>query len=358
MKLSVIRKNQLPLGKWVPHLFVFSFIILLALPAFSQSKKKKKSIFQTLQANKIAWVVIETDLDSLIKFRNRETYQKGTFSYLNLSDGKSYKYPIKIRPRGKFRRRICDFPMIKIDFPKKALKKNGLAKFDDYKIVTHCMNNIDQSYESVTREYLAYKLYNILSPKSYNVHFMYITYVDTKENHSPFEHVGFMIEDTAEMCDRTSSKSRKELAGLTKDSFNTEQHDFVALFQYMIGNTDWTAFPIARNARVVKFKEEERYGVVPFDFDFSGLVAAPYAIPTSNLQQKSIRQRIFQGISSSRKPLAPTIKHFRSKKRKILNYIKRFRMLSKESKKDILSFLKPFFKKLESDNFLAKQKFP
>jgi len=330
------------------RVLTFLFLLTLASSAYGQFKKAKpKSIFQTLQYNPIVGVALETNLDSIITHRNRNTYQKGFFTYSSYQ-GKIYRQAIKLRPRGKFRRRICDFPMIKIDFPKTDLKKQGYSKYDDYKLVTHCMNNVNASYESIAREYLAYKLYNILSPNSYKVQFLYITYIDTKRVVPDFQHFGFIIEDTAELSARMGGKARKEMAGLTPDSLHLEQHDFVALFQYLIGNTDWTAHPIPRNVKVIKSKEATKYSVVPFDFDFAGLVAAPYAVPSNSLNQRSIRHRIFQGLSKDKEGLEVTIAHFLSKKRKILRYIRRFTLLSKESRKDILNFIKPFFEEIES----------
>lgn len=295
-------------------------------------------------------IILETDLDSIINYRNRNTYQPAILSYGN-ERGSILRHDIRLRPRGKFRRRICDFPMVKIDFSKKDLKKRKYKKFDDYKLVTHCMNTLDDSYESVAREYLAYKIYNILSPDSYKVHFLFITYVDSKDSIPPFQHFGFIIEDTAELADRIQGKFRKEVDGLVLDSINAIQHDFVALFQYMIGNTDWRATPIPRNAKIFKREAEMDYKLIPFDFDFSGLVAAPYAVPNSRLGQKNVRHRIFQGIEKIATVDEATKIHFLAKKKKILKYVKRFTLLSKPSRKDIRGFLDPFFEELESITF-------
>jgi len=191
---------------------VLTFLVLLTLPFFTYGQFKQakpKSIFRALQHNRIVGIAIETNLDSLINHRNRDTYQKGFFTYSDFS-GKTDRQAIKLRPRGKFRRRICDFPMIKIDFSKKKLKKEGYAKYDDYKLVTHCMNNMMVSYESVAREYLAYKLYNILSPNSYRVQFLYITYIDSKRKVPDFQHFGFIIEDTAELSSRMGANLAKK----------------------------------------------------------------------------------------------------------------------------------------------------
>jgi len=341
-------KSQL-LSSFLTRSLLVCIAFLFLTPAYSQKKKKpKESIFEALRYQQIVGVIIETDLDSLINYRNRDTYQKGTFSYSN-KRGKVFNHKIKLKPRGKFRRRVCDFPMVKIDFPKKALKKQGYAKYDDYKLVTHCLDNAVVAYEAIAREYLAYKLYNILTPDSYKVQFLYFTYIDSKKKIPTIQQIGFIIEDTAELEDRIFGEVRKETAGLLKDSFDIVQHDFVALFQNMIGNTDWTAYPIPRNVKAIKYDDEDKYKVIPFDFDFSGLVAAPYAVPRVSLNQRSIRQRIFQGLSKSPETLKPTVKHFLSKKKKIIRTIKQYDLLSKSSKKDVLGFINPFFENLEKE---------
>ncbi len=333
-------------GSIVSSLLLCFFFFLSVTPAFSQFKKKPKSIFQTLQQGTMTGVIIETDLDSIINHRSRNTYQPAFFSHADIH-GNIIKHDIRIRPRGKFRRRVCDFPMVKIDFSKKDLKERKYKKFDDYKLVTHCMNTMDDSFESVAREYLAYKLYNILSPDSYEVQFLFITYVDSKEVVPAFQHFGFIIEDTAELADRIKGEFRKDVDGLKLDSLNTVQHDFVALYQYMIGNTDWRATPISRNVKVFKKEGEMDYELVPFDFDFSGLVAAPYAVPNSSLGQRTVRHRIFQGTKKIADLDKATRFSFLEKKKKILKYVKRFSLLSKASRKDITSFLEFFFKELE-----------
>ena len=119
----------------VSSVLLFLFFFTSITPSFSQFKKK--SIFQALEQGRITAVIIETDLDSLINHRNRNTYQPAVFSHGD-GYGSLFRHDIRLRPRGKFRRKICDFPMIKIDFSKKDLKKRRYKKFDDYKLVTHC----------------------------------------------------------------------------------------------------------------------------------------------------------------------------------------------------------------------------
>jgi hypothetical protein len=64
---------------------------------------------------------------------------------------------------------------------------------------------------------------------------------------------------------------------------NTETETFLkmAVFQYMIGNTDWSV-PYLHNIRILSFDAQTIPSVVPYDFDHAGIVNAPYALPRSN----------------------------------------------------------------------------
>ena len=68
----------------------------------------------------------------------------------------------------------------------------------------------------------------------------------------------------------------------------------MAVFQYMIGNTDWSA-EFLHNIKAIAFDSLSIPSVVPYDFDHAGIVDAPYALPAEQLQLTSIRERRFRG---------------------------------------------------------------
>ena len=95
------------------------FLVFFSLSA--QNSISAESIFSMLQDQEIINVTIETNLDSLINVRRRESYQRATFTYKNRA-GEQITRKIKVKPRGKYRRRVCDFPTIKLNFSKKEFK--------------------------------------------------------------------------------------------------------------------------------------------------------------------------------------------------------------------------------------------
>lgn len=323
--------------------YCLSFSSLLARDSLSL-----ESIFKSMQYHDVINVTIETDLDSLINVRKRETYQPAAFIYEN-SQGEKITQTIKVKPRGKYRRKVCDFPTIKLNFKKKELKANGMAKHDSYKVVTHCLNDKKISKENVIREYLIYKMYNLLSENSYQVQLVNMTYKDSKGKMNTLKRTAFLIEDTGELEDRRNIAIHPE-PKLPMDSFDIEQYNFVALFQYMIGNLDWRATPFAKNAKVMKAAGKSTYEVIPYDFDFSGIVNVSYFRLAEHLNQKSARQRIFQGHISKQSDLKSNFERFEKHKTALLSLISNFELLPKTSRKNIKKYIESFYEDIADGN--------
>lgn len=337
------------------RLFAF-FILSLCLPYTSlacQDSIPDKSIFEDLQFDEDVAVTIITNLDSIINFRRRTTYQPASFSYHN-KDGDLITQKIKIRPRGKYRRRVCDFPSLKLNFSKKKLKAMDMSKYDEYKLVTHCLDDEIISNENIRREYLIYKLFNILSDKSFKVQLLTITYQDQDNPAYKIKRSGFLIEDEGQFEDRLSLKVMEE-PKLPMDSFDLEQYNFVALFQYMIGNVDWRATPYAKNIKVIKLPDTIAYQVVPYDFDFSGLVNVSYLRLAEHLNQKSARQRIFLGTISDSSDLHDLFDYYKSKKKTLLDFIADFDLLSKSSRRNIKKYIASFYDDITDGEVATKE---
>jgi hypothetical protein len=327
------------------------FLFALCLPFLlsSQDEMPKKSLMAALaELEGIPQVTIITNLDSLINERRRDTYQPAQMIF-SLQGDETLTWDIKLKPRGKYRRRICDFPTVKLNFKKKPLEDSGLATYDDYKLVTHCLEDKNESYENVYREFLVYKLYNILTENSFKVQMLEITYRDSKKKKRKIKRFGFIIEDTKELEDRIGATNYEH--GVLEDSVDINQLNFVALFQYMVGNTDWKAYPFAKNVKKVRFQAGSLYQFIPYDFDFSGVVNANYARPASHLNQETVRQRVFLGNATSDDDLLPHFKYFQSYKVALIKCIKEFKPLSNSSRDDIMNYIASFYKDIEDGIF-------
>lgn len=319
--------------------------VALASNTFNNSNEEKPSIFDILSQNEILEVTIKTDLQSLIDNRRTEEFQQATFSYKDIN-GEEISWKWKVQARGKFRRRICDFPPVKIKFKKDQLEERGLHReFNDWKLVTHCVDDKVDGNENLLREYLVYQLYRDISPNSYRTHLVKITYEDTEGNLGKIKRYGFFIEDTDEMAAHVGGIEFENMnTGL--DSISNQAEITMSLFQYMIGNSDWN-LAMLRNLKMVKPTDGSAMIPVPYDFDFSGLVNTSYALPHAELGLYSIRDRLYQGSILDQEEMRKVIGYYLAKKPMLLERVDNFKLLSRDARNDIQEYLNTFFDALE-----------
>jgi hypothetical protein len=276
--------------------------------------------------------------------RFTDDYRAATFSFEDAA-GVEHSYQAKLKARGRFRRKVCDFPPLKLKFSKKELEAAGLNEMNEMKLVTHCLDDKAVSKDLILREYLAYKLYNELTPNSLRTQLVKITYRDAKDPSNKFKRWGFLIEDAEELTHRLGASSC-ECMGKEASDLNTSHERIVSLFQYMIGNTDWD-IKMLRNVELIKIGDDKLIPV-PYDFDFSTFVSAPYSRPNADVGQKSMAERVFMGSAESYETLYSTISYFKSKREKIFDTVWNFRQLDTESKEAIIAYLESFFATIES----------
>ena len=87
---------------------------------------------------------------------------------------------------------------------------------------------------------------------------------------------------------------------------------------------------------------------VPYDFDFSGVVGAPYARPNVDVGQRRVGERVFMGNAASANELYATLSYFRSKKTALLGIVNDFSPLDFESRQAIAAYIQGFFTEIET----------
>ena len=287
-------------NKWILALnFLFVVSILSAQGSFASTTVKpdssilpenSKSIFDELKGEEELKITLESNFTKLVETKNDDKYQPAILSYIN-EEGFQIQTALKIKARGKFRRRVCDFPPIKLKFYKDDLSDAGFStSYKSIKLVTHCMDS-EEDKQNVIKEYLAYKLLNQLTSESFEVKLVEITYVDYSTDEEPIVRYGFLIENTKEMSDRLVG-DEIEKYNMELKALNSNDRMIFSMFQFMIGNTDWKT-NIMHNIKIVESDDDKEIMMVPYDFDFAGLVNASYAKPNPDYSQVSVRQRIY-----------------------------------------------------------------
>lgn len=312
----------------------------------------KSGIFDVLNFQEVVEVNLEMDVNGIISNRRNTEKHPATLSFTDVN-GTEQIWNIKVNLRGKFRRTKCaEMPPLKLNFKKADLKAKGLGKFDDLKLVTHCVEDEEEAKTLILKEYLAYKLFNEISDESFRVQLLKINYVDleTKEQK---QHFGILIEDTAQMRNRIAAEKIEPRVNLSADKFYTKSLKKVALFQYMIGNFDWDVRAI-RNIKIVK--RGDKLLAIPYDFDFSFFVDAPYASTGSDFQITSKTDRIYLGFEEDLKDMEEVKLFFISKKRDLYQTIKDFKLLKMGTRKRMIKYLDSFYKSIDDIKPMPKKK--
>ena len=298
-----------------------------------------KTIFKTLNTTDILTVNVKMDIDSLMINKKTAKSFPAEISYID-NHGLMVNRTIKVSPRGRSRRKVCDFPPLKIKFNKKELTASGLrTSHKSLKLVTHC-NDDKGALQNVMEEYLAYKIYNELTNNSLKVQLVKINYEDTNSEQN-FKRYAILIEDIDELAERLGGK---EIEGFNKkmEEFDVSLMNTFAMFQYMIGNEDWR-IEYMRNVKFIQKKAQEKLIPVPYDFDASGLVSATYAKPDRDLRLQSVQQRAFMGAFNNKVERAETVALFNSKKETIYQVIENFKPLNKVAKVRTIAYFDAFY---------------
>jgi hypothetical protein len=255
--------------------------------------------------------------------------------------------PLTLKVRGNFRKATenCSFPPLLMDFDKKAKNKAAFKSQNKLKLVTHCSSN-----KFNEREYLVYKLYNIISKQSFRARPAKINYIDSSSQKTE-NYAAFLIEDVEDLAYRKKMKllDNVRLQHRLIDSTNMAT---VALFEYLIGNTDWSVGYL-HNTEVF-LKDSTTYLVVPYDFDHSGLVNANYARPHPELGISSVRERLYRSINFSNNTYQKVFANFQAKKPEIIKLYTESKLIDESYRKYALNYIESFYKELDKPKKLIE----
>lgn len=241
-------------------------------------------------------ITLNTDIKWLRDTRSDSTEVDGTLTYVDV-DGSETVSAVQVRARGNFRRSKdnCNFPPLRLDFKTGDMEGTVFEGQDKLKLVTPCNDGRDDHQRYLFREYLTYRILNALTPASFRVRLLEITYEDVNGEYDARTKQVFLIEDNDAMAERNFA-TLEEVNQFHPARTFSEYSVLAAVFNYMIGNTDWSPVYF-HNVELIR-TEDARYLTVPYDFDFSGAVNARYATVDPSLQDRirRVTQRLFRGF--------------------------------------------------------------
>ena len=309
-------------------------------------------LFQSFDALKIT---LTTDIDWLRDERNDSVEVEGTAAFIDL-DGTEVTKPVDVRTRGIFRmnKSNCNFPPLRLDFPRGQMEGTVFHGQNRLKLVTPCHDGRDSYQNYVFDEYLAYRTLQVITPYSFRVRLVEITYVDIEDDYDTRTKYGFLIEDEDAMAERNRS-TMVDVSQFAPQRMDAPHAVTVALFNYMIANSDWSPV-FFHNSKLIR-TEEGRYLTVPYDFDFSGTVNARYAVPDETLNIRNVRQRVYRGFCRTELQFEPAVEVYATTRQEIRDVYEGFGSLGLEQfdeddAEDALKYFDNFYKVVDdADEF-------
>ncbi len=257
-----------------------------------------------------------------------------------LSDGTEVDDKIVLNIRGHFRLGFCYVPPIKLIFNYQENSK--MYSLKDLKLVNEC--KISNEFEQyLLKEYIAYKIYNLISDLSFRTRLLKLNLQDSAGKKKTTTEYAFLLEDIRAVAKRNDCRDLKNVK-LQTEATDRRQMTIVAIFEYMIGNTDW-AVSVNHNTKLVKSIKDSlaRPYVVPYDFDYSGFVNTSYAVPDERLNIENVRQRLYRGFPRSLSEIEEAVTNFRLQKDNIYALVNNFDLLTRASKNEITQYLDEFY---------------
>ena len=269
------------------------------------------------------------------------------------SDGAPREIAVKLSARGHFRRmaRNCSLVPLRVEFPREGMTGTPFDGQTTLKLGTGCGDSKD--YEQITlREYLQYPLLNLVTPLSFRARLGRAVYVDEKSKKKSAPRYALFIEHENDVARRAEGRI-VELPRVMFKDVTDQSLDHMMLFEYMIGNTDMSIWAL-HNVRLVQ-KPNRTLLVVPYDFDLSGLVNAPYATPDRKLGLRTVVDRMYRGPCRGVDEMDAAAQPFRAKRGDMMALIDAVPDLDVALRHEVKNYLEGFFRTIDKPASIKKQ---
>ncbi len=257
----------------------------------------------------------------------------------------------QMKTRGHFRKLAenCIYPPLSVNFIKSDSLEASLFKQQrKLKLVMPC-----QGDKYIIREWLVYKIYNLVTPVSFRARLVRITMKDKKNKKTTGPFLGMILEEEQQMAKRNGSKgvTRK----LKPEQTNKRPFLNMAVFEYLIGNTDWS-IQYLQNIKLVAKDSLDVATAVPYDFDYSGIVGSSYATPPEILELASVQERRYRGYCiRNMSDFNETIELFNRLKNDIYNLYNNCKLIEEKYRKNTIGYLDKFYSTINDPQSLAKE---
>ena len=273
-------------------------------------------------------------------------WRAATMTYAG-ADGKPVVVPLKAKTHGIWRLKHCVLPPIRLNFSNKLTQGTVFHDLQKPKMVSVCKNQ-DGYEQLVLKEMQLYRVYQAITPMSHRVRTLRVAYTDSASGKVEATRYAFVIEDPDELADRLGGAMTKT-RGATADDMDMEPLAVAFLFEYMIGNLDFS-FNQLHNGEVVLKPDASPAIPVAYDFDFSGAVNAPYATVDPQFRSRRVTDRVYRGYCALEPANPAAVTLFQQKKEAIyaLYHDDVGKLLAPDAVRESLAYFDEFYENLKT----------
>jgi hypothetical protein len=307
--------------------------------------------------------VLSLTLTGPVETISREITAKPVSGVLKVGGAASETLPVSLSARGITRRKkeICTFAPLRVEFTEKPGPSSIFKGQKRLKLVTQCQRMADyQQY--LLLEYTAYRLYRALTPESFNVRLAKIDYTG-KDGRALNTRIGFFIEDVDDVAKRNGQERLRGVGKISLSQLDAAAAARYAVFEYMISNLDWamTAGPAGadccHNARLLGAEGASGASTglipVPYDFDYAGLVNAPYAVPPEGIHVANVRVRRYRGFCAHNEQAKAFLAQISTRRDSLMAILNETPQLEDRTRRNAAGYLGDFFEEAGSPSKVA-----
>ncbi|MGQ0703907.1 MAG: hypothetical protein ACT4PM_12310 [Gemmatimonadales bacterium] len=324
--------------------------ILAAQPADSAGAKtgehKAAKLFRATEPVAV-WLI--ADFKTVFKDRDSMSTKRYPAKLRFLGEaGDTVSLDVELSTRGHFRLRTCEFVPLKVHFNKEQTKGTAFGGESSLKLGTHCKNG-DRYIQNTYVEYAANRMYNLLTPLSLKVRLSKVTWEDPKDPKRTVTAPGIWFQDQGDLAKELRAQVVMQQGG-TGATMESRQMALNDVFQYFIGNTDWSVWAL-HNYRVLSTDTSSAFTAMAYDFDWSGLVNAPYAFPDYRLKEKykvtKVTDRLYRSVVCyPPEVLNGVMDTFRTRKEELYGTLRDVPELSPKRLQEAVDYLEEFYKEI------------
>jgi hypothetical protein len=334
-----------------PLRLIVVLVTLAFTPASAIESGDDKKTAPLFRAQDVLEITISAPIIQIMRERPDTEDVQGTLIYEDPEAGET-TLDIGIRTRGRFRRQsnICPFAPLRLNFRK--TKGTLFAKSNKLKMVTHCRNGSTIYTQAILKEYLAYRILNTLTDNSFRVRLLRVTYVDSSRDKVVDTNYAFLIEHRDQLAKRVD-KEVSDAESTTVGALDGRETNISSVFQFLIGNTDFSPIkgvpgePCCHNYVLLNNGEGKKLSI-PYDFDVTGIVDAPYAVPNPRFKLRNVRQRLYRGRCANNEYLDSSLQLFRDKRQAIHELVDSVPGINKKSIRNTRRFIDEFYGIIDS----------